>query len=417
MILKILILLVSLLAYGSYGLPGLGCLMAATAVSYLAGRLYQKAPWLTWLSITVTGLSLVLLKLEPYTSWGLLAPMGVSYFTLRLISYNADVARGKIQPEKNIFRFALYAVYLPYMFIGPIESYDPGRFDNARLSWEGIFQGAARILWGGFKKLVIAARIGVIISTITGDTETYRGLYALAAMLLYSVQLYSDFSGGIDMVLGTSRMLGITLSENFDVPYFSQSFQEFWRRWHMTLGTWLRNYVYIPLGGNRKGKVRKYVNTVITFLVSGYWHGAHYLLWGALNGIFVCFGEKLKTRWKTLNRVGVFLAVSFLWAFFIWPDTLTALRMAGSVFTAFDAAAFFSGVAALGLTLGDWIVLGAAAMVLWICDIHRKRLGGWYARLHPAAQTALMGTMALVILVFGMYGIGFNAEAFIYSRF
>ena len=220
MILKILILLVSLLAYGSYGLPGLGCLMAATAVSYLAGRLYQKAPWLTWLSITVTGLSLVLLKLEPYTSWGLLAPMGVSYFTLRLISYNADVARGKIQPEKNIFRFALYAVYLPYMFIGPIESYDPGRFDNARLSWEGIFQGAARILWGGFKKLVIAARIGVIISTITGDTETYRGLYALAAMLLYSVQLYSDFSGGIDMVLGASRMLGITLSENFDVPYF-----------------------------------------------------------------------------------------------------------------------------------------------------------------------------------------------------
>ena len=417
MILKVLILLVSILAYGSYGLPGLGCLAAATAVSYLAARLHSKAPWLTWLSITVTGLSLVLLKLEPYTAWGLLAPMGVSYFTLRLISYNADVAKGKLQPETNCFRFALHAVYLPYMFIGPIESYDPHRFDNAKLSWEGIFQGAARVLWGGFKKLVIAARIGVVIATITGDTETYRGLYALAAMLLYSVQLYSDFSGGIDMVLGVSRMLGISLSENFDAPYFAESFQEFWRRWHMTLGTWLRNYIYIPLGGNRKGKLRKYLNTVITFLVSGYWHGAHYLLWGALNGIFVCFGEKLKTRWKLLNRVGMFLAVSFLWAFFIWPDTRTALQMASSVFTVFDAAAFASGVAALGLTLGDWIVLGLSATVLWLCDLYRQKLGVWYCRLNPAAQTALMGVMALIILVFGMYGIGFNAEAFIYSKF
>ena len=156
---------------------------------------------------------------------------------------------------------------------------------------------------------------------------------------------------------------------------------------------------------------------VITFLGSGYWHGAHYLLWGALNGIFVCFGEKLKTRWKLLNRVGMFLAVSFLWAFFIWPDTRTALQMAGSVFTSFDAAAFASGVAALGLTLGDWIVLGLSATGLWLCDLYRQKLGNWYYRLHPAAQTALMGAMALIILVFGMYGIGFNAEAFIYSKF
>ena len=229
MVLRILIFLVSLLAYGSYGLPGLGCLSAATAVSYLAARAYAKAPWLTWVSIAVTGASLVLLKLEPYTAWGLLAPMGVSYFTLRLISYNADVAKGKIPPEVDFFRFALYAVYLPYMFIGPMEAYDPHRFDHPRFTWEGLFQGAARILWGGFKKLVIAARIGVVIATVTGDTETYRGLFALLAMLLYSVQLYADFSGGIDMVLGISRILGISLSENFDTPYFAQSFQEFWR--------------------------------------------------------------------------------------------------------------------------------------------------------------------------------------------
>ena len=241
MVLRILIFLVSLLAYGSYGLPGLGCLAAAAVVSFLAARLHGKAPWLTWVSIAVIGASLVVLKLEPYTQWGLLAPLGVSYFTLRLISYNADVAKGKIAPEHNFFRFALYALYLPYMFIGPMEAYDPHRFDNPRFTWAGLSEGAARILWGGFKKLVIAARLGVVIATITGNTETYRGLFALLAMLLYSVQLYADFSGGIDMVLGISRILGISLSENFDTPYFAQSFQEFWRRWHMSLGTWLRN--------------------------------------------------------------------------------------------------------------------------------------------------------------------------------
>ena len=416
MVLRILIFLVSLLAYGSYGLPGLGCLAAAAVVSFLAARLHGKAPWLTWVSIAVIGASLVVLKLEPYTQWGLLAPLGVSYFTLRLISYNADVAKGKLTPERNFFRFALYALYLPYMFIGPMEAYDPHRFDNPRFTWAGLSEGAARILWGGFKKLVIAARLGVVIATITGNTETYRGLFALLAMLLYSVQLYADFSGGIDMVLGISRILGISLSENFDTPYFAQSFQEFWRRWHMSLGTWLRNYIYIPLGGNRKGKLRKYVNTVLTFLVSGYWHGAHYLLWGALNGLFVCFGETLKTRWKLLNRVTMFLAVSFLWAFFVWPNTGTALEMAASVLTAFDPAAFLTGFCALGLTLGDWIVLAEACGLLWLCDLRPGKLGAWYVRQHPAVQTGLMAAMAMVILFFGMYGIGFNAAAFIYSQ-
>ena len=417
MIMNVLIFIVSLLIYAGYGLPGLAFLAGATALSYAAGRFTPKFPWVMWISVGLNAVMLTMLKLEPYTGLGLLAPMGISYFALRIISYNVDVYRGKVLPEKNFFRYALYITYLPYMFIGPIEAYNPSRFENRKMTWDGIFQGAARVVWGLFKKFVIAARIGVVISAISGDTELYRGLYALFAMLLYSVQLYADFSGGIDMVLGASRMLGVPLSENFDVPYFSQSFQEFWRRWHMTLGTWLRNYVYIPLGGNRKGKVRKVFNTVITFLVSGLWHGAHYLLWGLLNGIFVCFGDKLKTRWKTLNRVLMFLAVSLLWSFFVWPDTLTALKMVLSVFTAFDPVSFAAGVGALGLTLTDWIVLAVAAMGLWACDIWRSKLGHWYGKLCPAAKTALICTMALVVLVFGMYGIGFNAEAFIYSRF
>lgn len=417
MVMNILIFAAGLLTFLGYGLPGFLYLAGATLISWIAGKLTPRYKWAMWISVGLNAVMLVMIKLEPYTALGILAPMGISYFALRIISYNVDVYRQKIQPEQNLFQYALYITYLPYMFLGPIERYDPMRFRRREPSWERFWLGAARILWGAFKKLVIAARIGVITSAIAGDTQKYSGLFALSAMLLYSVQLYADFSGGIDMVLGISGILGVPLSENFDVPYFSESFQEFWRRWHMTLGSWLKEYVYIPLGGNRKGKLRKILNLVITFLVSGLWHGAHYLLWGALNGLFVACGEKLKTKWKTLNRVLMFLAVSLLWSFFVWPDTLTALKMVLSVFTQFNASAFAAGIGGLGLTGGDWIVLTVAALALWCCDLFRKQVTAWYASLPAAAKTALICGMGLLVLVFGMYGIGFDAQAFIYSSF
>lgn len=417
MMIDVLIFAAGLLVYLGYGLPGFLYLAGATLASWIAGKLTPRHRWVMWISVGLNALMLVMIKLEPYTALGLLAPMGISYFALRIISYNVDVYREKIQPEQNLFRYALYVTYLPYMYLGPIERYDPQRFRRRTPSWECFWNGAVRILWGAFKKLVIAARIGVITSAIAADTEQYRGLFALSAMLLYSVQLYADFSGGIDMVLGISSIFGVPLSENFDVPYFAESFREFWRRWHMTLGGWLREYIYIPLGGNRKGKLRKLLNLVITFLVSGLWHGAHYLLWGALNGLFVACGEKFKTKWKALNRVLMFLAVSLLWSFFVWPDTVTALKMVASVFTQFNGAAFVAGIGKLGLTGGDWIVLAVAALILWYCDVFRKRLTAWYGSLPAAAKTALICSLGLLVLVFGMYGIGFDAQAFIYSSF
>ena len=419
MVVNILIFLIGLLIYAGYGWAGLAYLAAAVLLSYGVALLASKARWLTWVWIVINGLMLLMLKLQPVTGLSLLAPMGVSYFTLQIISYNVDVYKGKYPPERNLFRYALYVTYIPHLFIGPIERYDTmdKALDNRRITWEGVFDGAARALWGLFKKYVIAARLGVIIGAISADSAKFQGAYALAAMLLYSLQLYSDFSGGIDMVLGLSKMLGITMSENFDVPYLSESFREFWRRWHMTLGSWLREYVYIPLGGNRKGKFRKYLNTVITFLVSGLWHGVEYLLWGLINGIFVAVGESLKTRWKTVNRVATFLLVSLLWSFFVWPDTVTALKMVGSVFTTFNYGDFAAGIGTLGLTLGDWIVLACACMMLWGYDVNGAKLRAWFSHRCPAAKTALICVLGLLVLVFGMYGIGFNAEAFIYSRF
>ena len=416
---NIFIFLAGLAVYAGYGIPGLCYLAVATLLSYAAALLTPRWRPMMWISVAANALMLVLLKLQPVTGMELISAMGVSYFSLQLISYNVDVWKGKYPPERNLYRFALYVTYLPHLFIGPIERYD--RFapamQNRRMTVDGFFHGGARALWGLIKKLVIAARLGVVIGAISAKPESFTGAYALAAMLLYSLQLYSDFSGGMDMVLGLSQMLGMPLSENFDTPYFSRSFQEFWRRWHITLGAWLRDYVYIPLGGNRKGKFRKYLNLVITFLVSGLWHGVQYLLWGLFNGIFVCFGTRLQTKWKTVDRIGTFLLISLLWSFFVWPDALTALKMVGSVFTTFNYGAFFTTVGTLGLTGADWIILGAALLLLWGYDLWHKALWQWFDRRHIALRTALVCTLGLLVMLFGMYGIGFNAEAFIYSRF
>ena len=420
MIGNVLIFAAGLLVYAGYGAAGLAVLLAAACVSYAAALANGRFRWAMWLSVGADAAMLVFFKTQHLLELSFAAPLGVSYFTLMLISYNVDVYRGKYPAEKNFFRFVSYVTYLPHLFMGPIEGYDklaPNLFENRRMSWDGISRGAARFAWGLFKKLVIAARAGVIISAISADPETCRGGYALIAMLLYSVQLYSDFSGGMDMVLGGSEMLGIRLSENFDAPFLSETFREFWRRWHMTLGGWLREYVYIPLGGNRKGKVRKILNTLVTFLVSGAWHGVEYILWGLFNGIFVAMGDSCKTKSKLLNRLGTCFLVSLLWCFYVWPDTALALRMLISAFTVFNYGEVAAVIGTLGLTLGDWIVLGTGLVCLVLVDGNRGKLTERLRAMGPAARTAVVCAVAFLVLVFGMYGIGFDAGAFIYSRF
>ena len=416
----VLIFLAGLAVYAGYGLGGLAVLLACTLVCYGLALLTSRHPWTMWLSVGANAAMLLFFKGQHLAGLHLAAPMGVSYFALMLISYNVDVYRGKYPAEKNLYRFAAYVTYLPHLIMGPIEGYDrlaPNLFENRRMSWAGTGAGAARFAWGLFKKLVIAARAGVIISAISADTEAYRGGFALIAMLLYSVQLYSDFSGGMDMVLGVSRMLGITLSENFDAPFLAESFQEFWRRWHITLGAWLKNYVYIPLGGNRRGKLRKTVNLVVTFLVSGLWHGVDYILWGFFNGVFVALGSRFKTRWKLLNRLGTCFLVSLLWCFYVWPDTLLALKMLGSVFTVFNYGQVAATIGTLGLVSSDWIVLAVALVFMGICDAKRDALRERFTCWSPAVRTAAICACVLAVLVFGMYGIGFDASEFIYSNF
>ncbi|MCD7807408.1 MAG: hypothetical protein LUH19_08730 [Lachnospiraceae bacterium] len=419
MAMEVLILLAGLLIYAGYGIYGLCWLGAAAIVTFLAGLALPKRKWLFWPVIIVNAGLLAVIRLQPVTGVGIAAPLGVSYFTLQIISYLADVRRGKYPPEKNPLTFALYLTYFPHLLLGPIESFDHMKkaLGERKITWDGLSAGALRAVWGAFKMLVISASAGVVVGAISASPEKYQGAYALFAMLLYSIELYGDFSGGIDIVLGVSQMLGLGLSENFDAPYFSQTVAEFWRRWHMTLGDWLKNYIYIPLGGNRKGKARRVLNLIVTFLISGLWHGVHYILWGLFNGILVSLGNCLKTKYKTLNRAVTYLLISILWSFFIWPDTMTALKSIASLFTTFNYGALAADILSLGLNAGEWIVFLCSLIILWMNDWKKDRLAVAFAGFSPAARVAVIGALGLLVLVFGMYGIGFEAEQFIYSSF
>ncbi len=277
--------------------------------------------------------------------------------------------------------------------------------------------GGLRILWGLFKKFVISGRVAIVVGTISSNLEIYNGAFALFAMLLYSIQLYSDFSGGIDIVMGVSKIADIDLKENFDSPYLAENIKEFWRRWHISLSSWLRDYVYIPLGGSRCSKTRKAFNTLVTFLVSGLWHGVNYILWGFIHGIFVLFGDSYKTKFKNLNRVINYIIVSFLWSFFIWPATGEAVKAMISVFTNFDIVKFAQNILNLGLSLGDYIVLIISTLILFIFDGNKDKILNYIKSKSFERKLVYICTFALIVMTFGIYGIGFEVNDFIYSKF
>lgn len=418
---NVLLLLASIIIYASFGIQSLLYVFFSIITTFIAAKyLKTKHKKLILSGTIIVNLAiLVFMKFLPYTNLSILAPLGISYYTLQIISYLVDVYKGKYEPETNFYNFTLFIMYIPHLFIGPISRYDDMKktlLAKRKITANNIFDGLLRICWGLIKKFVIAGRTAILISTISGSTE-YSGGYALLAMIIYSINLYADFSGGIDIVLGVSKMLGIDLVENFDAPYFSQSIKEFWRRWHISLSSWLKDYVYIPLGGNRKGTLRKNINLLITFTVSGLWHGVNYIVWGILNGIFVMFGEKFKTKSKIFNRLVTFIIISFLWAFFIWQDQLTALKMMGSVFTTFNYSEVAAQILNLGLTLADWIVLAVFTIILFIFDGNKDKLIPKLQNSKLETKTILIGVMILIVAILGIYGIGFNVNNFIYSKF
>ena len=264
-------------------------------------------------------------------------PVGISFYTFQALSYSVDVYRGEVAPEHDFFRYALFVSFFPQLVAGPIERSknlltqlrEPRKFDFGY-----AFDGILLMLWGLFLKIVLADRIAIFVDTVYGDSEHYQGIYLIVATVLFAVQIYCDFSGYSSIAMGTAKLLGIELMDNFNAPYLSTSVADFWRRWHISLTSWFKDYLYIPLGGSRRGTFRKYINKMIVFILSGLWHGAQltFVVWGAINGLYQVIGEVLMPiRKKVSDIIGInrnsegvyalsvlatFALVDFTWIFF-----------------------------------------------------------------------------------------------------
>ena len=264
---------------------------------------------------------------DPGIVFNLILPLGISFYTLQALSYVADVYWRKLSAEKNFLRYAVYLSFFPCLTAGPIERASdllPQICDCRKFDPDMALSGIRYMILGYFKKAVIADTLAIGVNVVFDNVTAYKGMIIVLAVLMYTMQIYFDFSGYSDIAVGVAKLLGINLITNFRQPYLSKSIKEFWRRWHISLSSWLKDYIYIPLGGNRKGEIRKYVNIMITFLISGLWHGAawNYVIWGGIHGagqvaenLFgkVPIGKKVPAfiRWAF-----TFAFVSLAWVFF-----------------------------------------------------------------------------------------------------
>ncbi len=369
-------------------------------------------------------------------------PVGISFFTFQALSYTVDVYRAEVYPEKNFFCYALFVSFFPQLVAGPIERSKnllkqlavPKKF-NFQEAREGFFM----MLWGYFLKIVLADRIAIFVDTAYGDYKTYAGVYLIVATILFAVQIYCDFAGYSTIAMGAAKILGVQLMENFNAPYLSLSVGDFWRKWHISLTSWFKDYLYIPLGGSRKGKLRKYINKMIVFLVSGLWHGAafSFIVWGGLNGLYQIIGEVLQplrdkvVKILKLNReslghklihiLGTFILVDFAWIFFRAEGFRNAFAIIKSIINVRNPWILFDGSLYLcGLDEKSFRLMLISIVVLLFADICKARgiiirkviieQDYWFRWIFVAVSIAC-------ILTFGIWGPGYNQSNFIYFQF
>ncbi len=388
----------------------------------------------------------------------LILPMGISFYTFQTMGYLIDVYRGKAKAEKNIFRLALFTSFFPLLVQGPISDYKyltetlytPAPFDA-----KNVLFGLERILWGYFKKLVIADRLLVAVKLLIGSPAQYDGAYALFGMILYAVQLYADFTGGIDITIGIAQVLGIRVQENFIRPYFSKNITEYWRRWHISLGEWFKEYLFYPISvakpmlklsknaraklGDAVGKrIPIYISTIFVWLTTGIWHGRgwNFVVWGLGNCVIILISQefsplyhKFQKRFPSLKGTAGYKSFEILRTIFIlsslrmldcYRDVPLTLRMFGGIFTKGNYADLLGGgFLKLGLSGWDYAIAAAGVLLLFVVSM-LQRTGSVRERLYrrplPVQGTAVL-LLLLSILIFGAYGIGYDSSQFIYNQF
>lgn len=369
-------------------------------------------------------------------------PVGISFYTFQALSYSVDVYRGEVAPEHDFFRYALFVSFFPQLIAGPIERSknlltqlrEPRKFDFGY-----AFDGILLMLWGFFLKIVLADRIAIFVDTVYGDCEHYQGIYLIVATVLFAVQIYCDFSGYSSIAMGTAKLLGIELMDNFNAPYLSTSVADFWRRWHISLTSWFKDYLYIPLGGSKKGILRKYLNKMIVFMLSGLWHGAQltFVVWGAINGLYQVIGEVLMPiREKVSDALGVnrdsegfcvlraivtFTMIDFTWIFFRADSLGRAVYIIKSIFNVENIWTLFDGsLYNCGLDEKNFRFMLIAVIVLLVADFLKRKgimVREIILRQDGYIKCLVVSFSILLIMVFGKYGPAYNAMNFIYFQF
>lgn len=274
----------------------------------------------------------------------IILPVGISFYTFQALSYVIDVKREKINAEKSFVRIALYISFFPQLVAGPIvmaSNFLPQLDEDRRITLKNVEYGVQLMLFGFLKKIVIADHLSVFVDDVFMMPSSFHWLSIVLAVISYSIQIYFDFSGYSDIAIGCAKCFGYDFCPNFNLPYLSENVTVFWRRWHISLSTWLKDYLYIPLGGNRKGKARQYINLFITMLLGGLWHGANwtFVVWGALHGLALCIDKLLPKKLFSkgvMKAVGITLTfsfVSFLWIFFRADSFEIAWQVIKGIFT------------------------------------------------------------------------------------
>lgn len=365
---------------------------------------------------------------EPgWNTLNIILPVGISFYTFQSMSYTIDVYKKKIPVESNFLRFATFIAFFPQLVAGPIvraSDFLPQFQNDKKFEWDRLTTGLAQVLWGFFKKVAIADSIAPFVDQCFASPDSFSSMHLLIGVVFYSFQIYCDFSGYSDIAIGLARIMGFDFPDNFKKPYFSQDFSEFWTRWHITLSSWLRDYLYISLGGNRHGDFKTQRNLMITMLLGGLWHGASwvFVFWGFLHGAYLIFQRllgkpfgKLLRLLKTpkflqvgINIFIVYILTSLAWIFFRSPDFETAVRVIQGIAT-FENFTFAS-------VINKFIVLKGLLLIALLLSVEiadEKAKFSEIVKVNPMFRVASFAVLIWLISIFG----AFDANSFIYFQF
>ncbi len=345
-------------------------------------------------------------------------PVGISFYTFQTMSYSIDIYREKLKPTKDFIVFAAFVSFFPQLVAGPIERATnllPQFLDKRSFSYKTFSYGIKLMIWGFFLKLVVADRAAIYVNAVYNNFESHGGLSHIAATILFAFQIYGDFAGYSLIAIGTAKLFGFDLMTNFRRPYFSASVSEFWTRWHISLSTWFRDYLYIPLGGNRVAKPRWLFNLFVTFLISGLWHGANwtFMVWGALNGIYLIIEVLIgsKNRKGVLNVFVTFALINFAWIFFRASSIEQALYIVKTIFTSPGRLYIGSGD---DIAASMYAVLAIA--ILFMIEVKKEYFDGLFSVSDNRLEFIRLGAYAVVLFMILYFGV-FGKSQFIYFQF